>query len=512
MVGQASTGGATQAVARTARRRLQLVASRVAMRAMSLASVAAAVSAPLDAQQEPPRARARVSGVVFDSISSRPLAGAVVQLVPTQETTHAWSALTGANGAFAFDSVEAGTYMLGFYHPMLDSLGIEPPLSRVSVRSSRDVRAPLAIPSGATLRTTFCGSRAVTDTLGVFIGFVRSASDGLPRPHSRVRVQWSEITIGVGGMRQETPVIEGEASEAGGVAICGIPANGSVLLRAWSGSDSSSFAEFEVPVSGVLRRDIFVGAMRAETVPDTGADSTGIVSTVLRGNGAVRGVVRRPDGAPIEGARLSVMGSGVEVTSASAGTYAMRALPAGTRVLEVRALGFLPVRKPVDIMEQGETVVDLRMEAVGTFLDTVRVTARSVYASRERREFEQRRRQGFGTFMDEDFIEKRQPFYVADLFRMTPGVRVVPGTFGERLLMRGMGFRDFCMPTVFVDGMRVMNLDGDLDAIVNVSSIRLIEVYPRAGMVPVQFQAFEGCGSVVIWTGTRTVRPTQRKR
>src|SRR5690606_41504065 len=63
--------------------------------------------------------------------------GALVQLVPAQEATRAWSAHTGANGAFSFDSVEAGRYLLGFYHALLDSLGVTPPLSRIDVRAGR---------------------------------------------------------------------------------------------------------------------------------------------------------------------------------------------------------------------------------------------------------------------------------------------------------------------------------------------------------------------------------------
>lgn len=513
MAREASPGDTTLAVAHAARRCLQLAVPRFALVAATLASVAALAPAPLGAQQGQPTVRARISGVVFDSLASRPLAGALVQLVPAQEATRAWSAHTGANGAFSFDSVEAGTYLLGFYHALLDSLGVTPPLSRIEVRAGRDVRVPLAIPSGPTLRVAFCGRRALTDTLGLLIGYVRSATDGMPRARSSVRVQWSELVIGADGIRRMTPMVGGETSEQGGVAVCGLPVGGSVLVRAWNGSDSSGFAELEVPSTGLLRRDLFVGPVRTEMVRDpiadsTGADSSGAVSTVWRGSAMVRGVVRRPDGAALAGARLTVFGTGIEDTTTSLGTYGMRSLPPGTHTLEVRALGHLPIRRPVDIMEGGETVVDLRLDALGVVLDTIRVRARAVYESRERREIEQRRRQGFGTFMDEEFIEKRQPFYVADLFRMTPGVRLVRGTFGERILMRGMGFSEFCYPTVYVDGMRVMNIDGDLDAVVNVSSIRFVEVYPRAGMVPAQFQAFEGCGSVVIWTGPRSIRPT----
>jgi hypothetical protein len=455
------------------------------------------------AAQESPSVRARLSGVVFDSLAMRPLARAVVQLVSAREATQARSVETGENGAFAFDSVQAGTYLLGFYHALIDSLGITPPLVRVDVRTSGDLRAPLAVPSAFTLRTALCGPRAISDSLGVFVGFVRSAVDGLTRPKSTVKVQWSEITIGGEGIQRVTPSVQGETSEVGGVAICGVPMGGTVMLHAWNATDSSGFAELEVPSTGLLRRDLFVGPSRAVSLRDSTADSTGITTTVLRGNGVLRGVVRRPDGEPLEGARLTFWGSGVEVATTSTGAYRMQELPAGTYTMEARALGFLPQRHAIDIMEGNETVTDLRLESFGTYLDTVKVTARRVFASREMRDFEERRKRGFGTFLDEDDIEKRNPFFMADLLRMTPGVQVIPGQFGSRILMRGMGFSAFCYPAVFIDGMKVMNVDGDIDAFVNVQEIRAMEVYPRGGSVPVQFQTLDGCGSLVIWTGGR---------
>lgn len=482
------------------------------MRLAAAAVVVVLGAAPLRAQQDPPAALARVSGVVFDSLVSQPLAGALVQLVAANRATTARTVQTTPNGAFSFDSVEAGSYLLGFYHARLDALGITAPVRRVEVRDSQEVRVALATPSGATLRVAYCGQRALADTAGVLIGFVRSASDARTLPGAHLRVQWTEITIGTGGLFRTTPALQQETNEQGGAALCGIPVGGTVLARAWSGNDSSGFAELEVPATGVLLRDVYVGQARNEVVHGVGADSMPLSSTVLRGAGSARGVVRRPDGAPLAGARVAIMGSGVEDTTTSLGAYGMRELPTGTYTLDIRALGYLPVRRVVDIMEEGETAVDQRLEAVGTYLDTVRVTAKAVYQSQERRDFERRRRQGFGTFMDEAYIERRQPFYVADLFRMTPGVQVVRGNFGDLVVMRGMGFDDSCLPTVFVDGMRVMNLDGDLDAVVNVSAIRLVEVYPRAGMAPPQFSAFEGCGSVVIWTGARTTPPGRTRR
>lgn len=503
MVGEAGTGGAADEVRRRMPRFRGMRAwANVVAQAMLAVGVSAV--APVQAQQPaPPEVRARVSGVVFDSLSSRPLTGAIVQLVPVSNAVSARSVQTVGSGAFSFDSVGAGSYLLGFYHPLLDSLGIAAPLSRVDVRTTGDVRAPLAIPSALTLRRALCGPKAVTDSIGVYVGYVRGATDGFARAKSLVKAQWSEISIGSEGIQRVTPSVQGETSDAGGVAICGLPVGGTVMLRAWNATDSSGFAELEVPAHGLLRRDLFIGTSRTVALRDSTADSTATSTTVLRGNGTLRGVVRRPDGVPLEGARLVFWGSGVEVATTSTGAYRMAELPAGTHTMEARALGFLPQRIPIDVMEGVESVSDFTLESFGTYLDTVKVTGRRVYASRQVQEFEERRKRGFGTFMDEDDIEKRNPFFVGDLLRMTPGVQVVPGQFGNRILMRGMGFQVNCYPAVFIDGMKVMNMDGDIDSYVNVQEIRALEVYPRGSSVPVQFQTLDGCGSLVIWTGGR---------
>ncbi|MFN8666929.1 MAG: carboxypeptidase regulatory-like domain-containing protein [Gemmatimonadaceae bacterium] len=461
------------------------------------------------AQGDSAAVRARVSGVVFDSLSSRPLAGAVVQLVTARESRQARSTESGANGAFVFDSVEAGTYLLGFYHPLLDSLGVQGPLSQLEVRASGDLRAPLAVPSAPTLRRVFCGARAVVDSVGLYLGTVRGASDGFARTQASVQVRWSEITIGATGIERSVQALEREPNSEGVAVVCGVPMGAMVMVRAGSGTDSSGFAELEVPASGLVRRDLFVGASRGVALRDSTTDSTSgttVAATVVvrRGDGTMRGVVRKPDGTPVDGARLALWGAGLEATTTSTGTFTMDQLPAGTYTIEARALGFLPQRRAIDIMASGETVADFRLESFGTFLDTVKVTAQSVWKSREMREFDARRKRGFGTFFDEEAIAKRNPIYVGDLLRMTPGVQVVPsGGFGQLILMRGMGFQAYCKPSVWVDGMRVMNIDGDLDAFVNVQDIRAMEVYPRGGSVPVEFQTLEGCGSLVIWTGGR---------
>ena len=111
-------------------------------------------SSPLHAQG------ARVSGVVFDSLAHAPLRGATVQLAPSDPASRfSGSAMSDSLGRFTIDSVPDGKYALGFFHPLLDSLAIAPPLREVTVSGRRNVTADIAIPSATRLRGAICGTR-----------------------------------------------------------------------------------------------------------------------------------------------------------------------------------------------------------------------------------------------------------------------------------------------------------------------------------------------------------------
>jgi hypothetical protein len=70
---------------------------------------------------------ASVTGTVFDGIERGVLAGATVQIVgvadPVQGRT--FSTLSDSSGGFEFREIPPGRYVAGFYHPMLDTLGLE---------------------------------------------------------------------------------------------------------------------------------------------------------------------------------------------------------------------------------------------------------------------------------------------------------------------------------------------------------------------------------------------------
>jgi len=462
----------------------------------------------------------RLRGVAFDSVAMRPLRGALVQLVAVEDPSRIRSATSDERGAYAIDSVRMGSYLLGFFHPRLDTLGIESPLLRVDVRTDGELRVPIAIPSGATLLVRLCPPEVARESLGMFMGFVRSSRGEPLSGPARIRAQWTEVSLGPRGIVRRSPARYATTAASGQFVICGIPTDGTFTARAFVGTDSSGFIDLEAPRSGVLVRDVYVGAASKVVIPiDTdssarnaqGATATATATaTVLRGNGKLRGVVRSTTGQPIQGARLQLWGSGVEATTNSSGQFSMQSLPSGTYTLESRALGFMPRKTPVDVLDGTEGSTELALEVFVPTVDTMRIRANRNPAQDDLAEFEKRRKSGFGYFIDEEALGRRNPMYVADILRMTPGMTIMPGQMGgDQVRMRGASGAGSCVPLVFLNGMRAPVDDGNLDQIVNPQDVRAVEVYTRTSSVPIQFQSQNGCGSIVIWTGAR--RPAARR-
>jgi hypothetical protein len=465
---------------------------------------------PVAAQVPSTAPIARIFGTVFDSVGRRPLRGALVQLVSTHDATRGRTATADSGGAFAFDSVPSGRYLLGFVHAALDSLGFEAPVARVDVRTSGEVLAPLATNSARTLVVQNCGGAALKDSTGLFLGQVRESLSGATVAGATVLVQWREYTISKGKIEQEVPYVELKTNERGGFAICGVPVAATLMVRAATDSAASGYVDLEVPADGLLHRDIFVGKSSLQLLPaandsslSANDSSTADAATqVLRGTGTLRGLVLATNGRPIEGARLAVWRTGVQAMTAAEGSYAMSALPAGSHILDVRALGYIRGRMVVDIRSDGETTRDLVLEPVGVFLDTVKVQGKNTVLTTGMEGFQKRKRSHVGHFLDPKQIEALAPFYVADIFRNTPGVRILTSDFPKyRVMMRGRGRDGVCSPAIFIDGIQQVDTQGDLEVLVAIHDIRGIEVYTRGSFAPPEFQTSDPCGTIVLWTG-----------
>ncbi|HJU69852.1 MAG TPA: TonB-dependent receptor [Gemmatimonadaceae bacterium] len=477
-----------------------------------LALMCIVVLVPVAAAQAPDTAgvpRTTVSGVVHDSIARAPLAGAVVQLVGADTPSRFnGTALSDSLGRFTIANVPAGRYMLGFFHPVLDSLGVEPLLRDVNVDGRQPVRADLATPSPSRLRAAICGRRAAADTGALVVGVVRDAQTHAAAKGVSVRGTWVEFTLRAGRFDRSVPQILVTTADNGWFAMCNVPSGGTMALIANRGADSTDLIEVEVPAEGFLRRDLYLGPAQVVASDAKRRDSLAPPPVRRRaGEGRLSGVVVTVNGGRAIADALVRILDGPETRANERGEWTLTGAPLGTRMLEVRSVGYYPTRTAVDVVANGAPV-RTALATMKDVLDTVKVVA-SRLANQNLVEFNARRRIGGGRYLTAEDVQRRQPVVTSDLFRNMPGLRVERGELGDtQLLMRGT-FEETCVPSVFIDGRHMRNLTADdIDGWVKPNEIVGVEIYAGTH-VPAQFNAGltgggasggESCGSIVIWT------------
>ena len=93
-------------------------------------------------------------------------------------------------------------------------------------------------------------------------------------------------------------------------------------------------------------------------------------------SGIIRGrVVDAGTGAPLVGVQVRVEGTAVGAQTAADGTYAIVGVPAGSRVVSTRRVGYAPARAAVTVPGGASASQDFALSVVATALDEVVVTA-----------------------------------------------------------------------------------------------------------------------------------------
>ena len=478
---------------------------------LRLLLVATLAAAPLQAQTTDTSRRAPgavVSGALYDSLARAPLSGAVVQLVAADNPARfGQTVFSDSLGRYTVPDVPAGRYRLGFFHPVLDSLGVEPPLRELQVEGLAPVRADLAIPSPARMRAAVCGAQTAADA-GLVIGKIFDARDGAPAAKVKVTGEWLELSFAPGGFVRKFPHLDVTTGDNGWFALCNVPSGGTMALTASRGADSTDRIEVQVPTEGFLRHELYLGAARAVVIGDTTRQADTLALPARRvhlGDGRLSGtVVAAAGGKPLAGALASIV-DGPQARANERGEFTLTDAPLGTRILEVRAIGYYPVRRRVDVLASA-TPVHVALSTLKSVLDTVKVIA-TRRGGRDIEAFHERRRSGIGRYLTADEIMKRHPIVSSDIFRNIAGVRMIGLAAGERsIMLRGgvnaYGSQNMCSPAIFLNGSFLsesISAD-DIDTWVRPEEIAGIEIYNDVG-IPAQFQrALSGCGAIVIWS------------
>lgn len=462
----------------------------------------------ISAQSAAPRSDigAIVSGVVHDSIANSNLAGATIQLVANANPSSVLNAVSDSLGRFRINDVPLGHYRIGFFHPLLDSLGVEAPLRDVYVDSYGSVTANVGVPSAATLRKAMCATEPGGASGAVIVGTVRSAQDGLPMPRVAVFGEWYEYVLKRTGTTRQLARRSVTSADNGWFAMCDAPTEGSVTLIATTGTDSTGIIEVQIPPTGFVRRELYLGAAETQPVLNSAAAPLAPVGSaptaapvpvrrIRVGNGHVSGTVTTmAENRPLANATVTIV-DGPQTHTNAQGHWSISNAPQGTRSIEVRALGYYPDRREVSVIA-GAPPLHIALSTLKAMLDTVKIRASRLPGDANGIGFNYRRRSGAGRYITPEDIQKLPVVVTSELFRRVPGMR----SDGDSIEMRG-AFATWCAPAIFIDDHYMSFLTReDIDDWVHPERIAGIEIYSDAS-VPAQFRVGMGeCGSIVIWT------------
>lgn len=468
-------------------------------------AVAAEVPAQMNAQsptQKPATAPLTIiTGLVRDSLTGSPLSGANIQLVPSATPWAAGrSVRSDSIGRFRLDTVAPGQYVLGFLHPRLDTLGIDPISRTIDVDAGvRYLRADLAIPAGRTFLTSLCGVR--TDSTGAVFGRVLDAGDGSPIAVGTVVVRFAEMRIDASGVRKVQARVVAPFKADGKFVACGIPTDAPVLVQARAGTGDAPGAaglsgEVEVTFdarSPVMHRDLLIAA-RGDVAGGTATRPAGAPATARSGTARLIGRVRNGAGEAVSGARIRVQDTDATAISDSGGAFRLGGLPAGTQTVEVIAIGYAPVRTSADLRPDREAAVAVNIGAKVATLAAVKVKA-----APDRAGFVTRRAQGMGYFLDAAQIEQRSVQNLSTALSTVPTLRNNGFDTANPTRPRLSG-RGNCTPSAYLDGMQMREGIGGIDDVMTVRRVGAIEVYASPAEAPGQYRGNGNCAVILVWS------------
>lgn len=216
-------------------------------------------------------------------------------------------------------------------------------------------------------------------------------------------------------------------------------------------------------------------------------------------------VIETETGRPVADAIVRVAGVRAPVWTDASGRARIGQVPEGRRRVTIERAGFAVERLTIGFgSEPVEGEVEL--EVLPVTLAPVEVVARQERDALRQRGFYTRLRQGQGSFVTREEIERMRPVQTIDIFRRMRGVRVAMTPQGRPMLMtaRGSGSlgRD-CVPLVYLDGA-LLNTDSsrvDPGDVIQPHHIEAIETYAGPATIPPELNITgSACGVVAIWS------------
>jgi hypothetical protein len=424
-----------------------------------------------------------IAGVVIDSLNGRFLTGADVMVQGANATM-----LTDSLGKFRIDSLLPGTYQIGVFHPLLDTLGLTIATKPFRVGADSATFIVLAVPSAATIIHRECPVRPRAQGTSAVIGQVHDPETLMPVAGAEVSIAWSQLEVSKEtGVRRTPHVVYDSTDASGAFRICGLPNSMQATLQAKRGKSVTA----EIPIAlGEEESELFARTLLLSRV-DSGAKV---------GKATVSGRVVLEGAATNAGSRVEVVGSDQVVLTNDKGEFTITKLPSGSQVLLARHLGFGAQTVAVDLNSREPQRVTIKLPKFVAMIDPVVVNARRAQ-NLDRVGFSQRQKMGQGFYLTPDQLKDRHPSLVTDLLRTVPGLRVSSSPEGDVVSSsRGVGGGSDCVQ-YYVDDMPWQSAEpGDVNQFVNANEVVAVEVY-QGSNVPAQYsRGTGGCVTIVLWT------------
>ena len=433
----------------------------------------------------PPRVEAGTGGVIvgiaIDSIYGAPLRGAIIHVGET-----GISGTTDSSGYYRIAGVPRGQHRLLVTHPLLDTLRLA--LRTIPRDFGDSTEIIIATPSPATVVTVKCTPQERATGNAMALGFVTLAGSEDPVKGATVRMEWTDYEVAGKRLKSVDQVRSAVTSEDGSYKICGIPEDLETGIYATSSIDTTT----------TLLRSFKPGLAIASFRVAPPSEGAGVVSTGSSVPATtIRGRVADTLGRAVEGARVATDDGQLVGVSNANGEFEIAGVRPGTRGINVRRIGFLPVSQAVEVPPNGAKGVQVQLSVYVPVLETVRISARRDHLL-ERIGFTQRSRSFAGRFLGPEEIARRNPHRLHELLRMMPMLRIYY-VGGEPVVT---GRRGECV-RYFVDGQRWFASGDTPDKFLIGSELGAIEVY--SGLTaPAEFSERQrdgsNCTSIVIWT------------
>lgn len=215
---------------------------------------------------------------------------------------------------------------------------------------------------------------------------------------------------------------------------------------------------------------------------------------------ALFGLVVDSAGVAISQADVELLDSGrvaIRMRSDTSGRFRTLKLRVRSFELNVRRLGFDPKKIALEIpLNATRSDVRIVLEPSATQLTPTEILAERKADVRLRSFYDRLANNKYGSYIEPETVESRQPIFASELLRTVPGVRVQPAAAGNRVTIRG------CAPVLWVDGARMQ--DAQLDDVVPPDNVAAIEIYRSFSGLPSEyFDRSANCGSIIVWTRLR---------